>query len=259
MQSAPSQPGPSHYTQQVAGQDGSQASDQFIQAFIDYNFTQDPVFNAGLPTVFDAIRGKRMSPGLIDQTIAQAQWFYFNKINGLAIPFSAYQAYIDRPRDDSSQTRTTTTASAGPDARLDNLGEAIRMMSTDDGGGGAGSSGAGQTRLTFERLCELIRDGKADELRGKDIPDEINALPPSEPVMRPKLKPWERPGGGNPSTSGQPVTGPAADETRTDQTLAQSSETVRLASQDDSKPDQEARNQEAAGLETPSKWINEDW
>ncbi|KAK6906664.1 hypothetical protein I203_100651 [Kwoniella mangroviensis CBS 8507] len=167
---------------------------ELFKEFEDYKFTEDPMFNAGLPTVFDAIKGKKMSPGLIDKTIAEAQWFYFTtRIKHISIPFSTYTSYVHRPSQvlpkpssppsgtqDETQTRPSDSSSL---SRMDHLTEAMRMMET--------KGTEGQTGLTFDKLCELIKEGKAGELQGKDIPDELNPLPPSTSTLPTRLKPWQ--------------------------------------------------------------------
>ncbi|WWC98612.1 hypothetical protein V866_005505 [Kwoniella sp. B9012] len=164
-----------------------------FKEFEDYKFTEDPMFNAGLPTVFDAIKGKKMSPGLIDKTIAEAQWFYFTtRIKHISIPFSTYTSYVHRPSQalpktpsPPSETQNETQARPPGTSRMDHLTEAMRMMET--------KGTEGQTGLTFDKLCELIKEGKAGELQGKDIPDELNPLPPSTSTLPTRLKPWQIP------------------------------------------------------------------
>ncbi|WVW80905.1 hypothetical protein I302_102896 [Kwoniella bestiolae CBS 10118] len=189
---------------------------RIFKEFEDYKFTEDPVFNAGLPTVFNAIKGKKMSPGLIDRTIAEAQWFYFTtRIKRIPIPFTVYTSYVNAPPhvvppspsssgssssspEDPRLPNNTITqnTSAGKctgkdkdkgketkPSRMDHLTEAMRMMET--------KGTEGQTGLTFDKLCELIREGKAEELKGRDIPDELNPLPPSTSTLSSRPKPWQ--------------------------------------------------------------------
>ncbi|WVF67941.1 hypothetical protein IAT40_002703 [Kwoniella sp. CBS 6097] len=153
---------------------------KIFQAFEDYKFTEDPVFNDGLPTVFQAIRGKKMSPGMIDKTIAEAQWFYWTKINNLPIPFSEYEKHITQPLIPPLELAGQPTRSdRGP-----NLSEAFRMMGLD--------GSAGQTHLTFENLQKLVVDGQADHLLGKEIPNRTSDLPPSKSSMEARPKPWRK-------------------------------------------------------------------
>ncbi|WWD08441.1 hypothetical protein V865_006553 [Kwoniella europaea PYCC6329] len=177
---------------------------EVFKEFEDYKFTEDPMFNAGLPTVFDAIKGKKMSPGLIDKTIAEAQWFYFTtRIKHISIPFSTYTSYVHRPsqalpKPSSPPPETQNETQARPPgtsslSRMDHLTEAVRMMET--------KGTEGQTGLTFDKLCELIKEGKAGELQGKDIPDELNPLPPSTSTLPTRLKPWQMPASSSPSST----------------------------------------------------------
>ncbi|WRT70637.1 uncharacterized protein IL334_007635 [Kwoniella shivajii] len=155
--------------------------EQVFREFEDYKFTEDPTFNAGLPTVFEAIKGKKMTPGLIDKTIAEAQWFYWTKINNLSIPFSVYTAHVERQRTSPSTSNQEGNPS-DPLSRMRNLSEAMRMMEVE---------GKGETNLTFDKLCELIREGRADELKGNDIPDELNTATPSQSTLSARPKPWQ--------------------------------------------------------------------
>ncbi|WVQ63262.1 uncharacterized protein L199_001413 [Kwoniella botswanensis] len=183
---------------------------EVFKEFEDYKFTEDPTFNAGLPTVFDAIKGKKMSPGLIDKTIAEAQWFYFTtRIKHISIPFSTYTSYVHRPSQalpktssPPSETQNETQARPPGTSRMDHLTEAMRMMET--------KGTEGQTGLTFDKLCELIKEGKAGELQGKDIPDELNPLPPSTSTLPSRPKPWQMPVSSNPSSTNfqQPAQSP---------------------------------------------------
>ncbi|WWC92231.1 uncharacterized protein L201_007185 [Kwoniella dendrophila CBS 6074] len=181
----------------LASEHDEGASKQIFKEFEDYKFTEDPVFNAGLPTVFQAIRGKKMTSGLIDKTIAEAQWFYFTtRIKQVSIPFSTYTSFLDQhssqsDKSDKSDKSPSSPHQApkakddpGPIQRLNQLTEAMRMMET--------KGTEGQTGLTFDRLCELIKEGRADELRGKDIPDELNTSPPSQSTLSARLKPWQQ-------------------------------------------------------------------
>ncbi|WVQ95505.1 hypothetical protein IAU59_002602 [Kwoniella sp. CBS 9459] len=177
---------------------------KIFQAFEDYKFTEDTVFNAGLPNVYAAIRGKKMSAGMIDKTIAEAQWFYWTKIHNLPIPFAEYEKHIAQPVVpplDPAGPSSSSTARDLNAARADDLSEAFRMME-------AGGS-AGQTHLTFENLRNLILEGKAEQLRGKDIPDGTSNLPPTKSTMQARPKPW-RQQEAPPQVSYQPTTGTSA-------------------------------------------------
>ncbi|WWC65112.1 uncharacterized protein I303_107726 [Kwoniella dejecticola CBS 10117] len=183
---------------------GEDRLNDIFKEFEDYKFTEDPAFNAGLPTVFSAIRGKKMSPSLIDKTIAEAQWFYFTtRIKKNPLPFSVYTQHIEKqtspnlrsPMDIPStppplqgETNPIPNANTSPEpsrasARMDHLTEAMRMM------GNPGTEG--QTSLTFDKLVQLIQEGRADELKGKEIPDELNTSPPSESSLNARPKPWQ--------------------------------------------------------------------
>ncbi|OCF45688.1 hypothetical protein I317_00591 [Kwoniella heveanensis CBS 569] len=172
---------------------------KIFEAFEDYKFTEDPVFNDGLPTVFEAIRGKKMSAGMIDKTIAEAQWFYWTKVNNLPIPFSEYEKHLADPLlpPPNPAGPPPPVPGTGSDRGAD-LSEAFRMMEL----GGT----AGQTHLTFANLRQLVIDGKADHLMGKDIPNRTTDTPPSKSTMQARPKPWREQRSQAQST--QPTTNP---------------------------------------------------
>ncbi|WWC72521.1 uncharacterized protein I206_106483 [Kwoniella pini CBS 10737] len=176
--------------------DENRIEDTFKE-FEDYKFTEDVAFNAGLPTVFSAIRGKKMSPALIDKTIAEAQWFYFTtRIKKNPLPFSVYTQYVDKQTSSNIPLRfdtpdTPSTKESKPEiehpdsnARMEHLTEAMRMMGT--------LGNEAETDLTFDKLVQLIQEGRVEELRGKDIPDELNTSPPSKSTLEARPKPWQQ-------------------------------------------------------------------
>ncbi|WVQ86069.1 hypothetical protein IAT38_008237 [Cryptococcus sp. DSM 104549] len=167
--------------------------------FESYQFNDDPEFRAGLPTVISAIRSKKPDPGAIDEMIARAQWFFFTRKRNVSIPWDVYALH--------SQTHhPRSPAQEDPIRTLNNLAEARRMMlpsGASVGGAGASASGStggsgggrgsleGEQGMTFDMLCKLISEGRAEEVKGRDIPEGLNETPPSQAAMPSRPKPWQ--------------------------------------------------------------------
>ncbi|WVO17396.1 hypothetical protein L204_105088 [Cryptococcus depauperatus] len=144
--------------------------DQIFKEFENYPFNDDSEFKAGLPTVISAIRDKKLNPSSIDELLSKAQWFFFTRKMRIDIPWEAYAAYS------RSQYGHVNAATMN---QLNVLTEAKSMMQT---------LGDGQHGLSFDMLCRLIHEGRADEVPRVEVPEGLN---PSISALPTRLKPWE--------------------------------------------------------------------
>ncbi|KAK1923071.1 hypothetical protein DB88DRAFT_330673 [Papiliotrema laurentii] len=182
------------------------AYQQIFSEFESYPFTDDPDFKAGLPTVINSIRGAKRSAAQIDEMIGRAQWFYFTRRKGLDIPWEVYAQHSASPaplRNSEATPPNTSPSTTGshpepprrptdPATAMGGLAEARRMMIQDNTPTMPGREG--ESGMSFAMLCRLISDGRAAEVPGiQQIPDQLNALPPSQSTMAARPKPWERP------------------------------------------------------------------
>ncbi|KAK8846518.1 hypothetical protein IAR55_005604 [Kwoniella newhampshirensis] len=159
---------------------------EIIQEFKGYPFTLDADFKAGLPTVLAAIRNLRLSALGADEMIAKAQWFYFIRKKQLDLPWSVYASHLQSPSPSSSPSSRGTPQNHRRQLEPAKL-EGQRMMAPDAVAEGDGG-------MSFEMLCRLVAEGRADEMKGETIPDELNSAPPTASTLLQRPKPWQQAG-----------------------------------------------------------------
>nr|XP_031857519.1 uncharacterized protein CI109_007079 [Kwoniella shandongensis]KAA5524591.1 hypothetical protein CI109_007079 [Kwoniella shandongensis] len=155
-----------------------------IEEFKGYPFTLDQEFKAGLPAVVAQIRSMRLGPLGADEMVAKAQWFYFTRKKGVELPWSVYASYIRILEPRSSPSPRTTPKSSSRQLEPAEL-EGQRTMS-------ASAVAEGDGGMSFDMLCRLVAEGKAGDLKGVTIPDELNPAAPTPSTLPQRPKPWEQ-------------------------------------------------------------------
>ncbi|RPA99975.1 hypothetical protein L873DRAFT_1681587 [Choiromyces venosus 120613-1] len=155
---------------------------QSFDAIEAYDWDSDREFQTGLQSILSSVPSPTAEQK--EELTLRAKCFFYSKMSSIKIDYNAYKAYISQ-RKPNPATATTATTPAIPENPPEFVQKEHRNSDAP-------------YPMSFAHIVELITKGLP--IPGiKQIPNELNSAPPSQPVRAKRLKPWEKAGSGNAS------------------------------------------------------------
>ncbi|KAJ3187841.1 hypothetical protein HDU85_006234 [Gaertneriomyces sp. JEL0708] len=162
------------------------ATDSLYNEFVSYPWDTDERFQAGLKSI---LTKEYPNPNVKENEIFKAKCFYFSKFEK-PIDLDGFLSWrrAQPGGSNGSQAEPSATTSVSTVAREDHTATVEQPKPSEP-----------QYPRSFQELCEMV--AKGEEIPGiKTIPNKINEESPSQSVLRPRKKPWEKEEVEGPST-----------------------------------------------------------
>ncbi|KAF3921397.1 hypothetical protein ABW21_db0200391 [Orbilia brochopaga] len=171
----------------------SAEDDRLFLRLEDYCWEDDPEFQSGLNQILAAAT----EPSRVRELTRQAKCFFYARKIGRPISFPLYAAWLDREESSAAPRRRSPSRDheLGPPLDPTPIDSISRVSTATDTPTTTVSSNASSADGTpyptsFAQIVELITSGKP--IPGiREIPNTINAAPPTQSTAQQRRKPWE--------------------------------------------------------------------
>ncbi|EPS43005.1 hypothetical protein H072_3004 [Dactylellina haptotyla CBS 200.50] len=178
-------------------QEFSPEDDRLFLSLENYCWEDDPEFQSGL----NQILATTIDPAQVRQLTRQAKCFFYARKMSRPISFPLYSAWLDREETSGPRCRSPSCEVGPP---LDPTPESVGSRGsgnpnnpsdtpTDSPPPSLSASGGDDKSpypTSFAQIVELITSGKP--IPGiREIPNTINAAPPTQSTLQQRRKPWE--------------------------------------------------------------------
>ncbi|KAI9017473.1 hypothetical protein BC832DRAFT_588735 [Gaertneriomyces semiglobifer] len=155
------------------------ATDSLYNEFLSYPWDTDERFQAGMKSI---LTKEYPNPRMKENDILKAKCFYFSKFEK-PIDLDGFLSWrgAQPGGNNGSQAERSATSSVSKVAREDHTDAVVEQPKPSEP----------QYPRSFQELCEMV--AKGEEIPGiRTIPNKINEESPSQSVLRPRKKPWEK-------------------------------------------------------------------
>ncbi|CAG8447980.1 11232_t:CDS:2 [Acaulospora colombiana] len=153
---------------------------QIYKEFENYDFNNDANFQSGLSSILNENKSKEEMESLVER----AKWFYYS-IVAQKFDYDDYLAW-------KSNESPISSSSVSEEKPMPSSAPVTAMNSENDNAQNRDKNETPQYPRSFAQLVEMISNNQP--IPGiKKIPNEINKGTPSNPTLKPRPKPWEKP------------------------------------------------------------------
>ncbi|KAK6503012.1 hypothetical protein TWF481_008048 [Arthrobotrys musiformis] len=171
-------------------QEFSKEDDRLFLSLENYCWEDDPEFQSGLTQILSTTT----DPLQVRHLTRQAKCFFYSRKISRPVSFQTYSAWLDR-EEHSAPRRRSPSREVGPPldpSPIEAVGETNPTIPSDTPSQTDNTNPDDKTPYptSFAHIVELITSGKP--IPGiREIPNTLNAAPPTQSSAQQRRKPWE--------------------------------------------------------------------